>query len=275
VEVNDSNGRRVTKSGAPIDVDVSDGSGSEIATRISDNHDGTFTVTYQPPEPGRYKIDVVLRHSQLHLFYTHIKDSPFHVNIEAGSDAIKSIAFGPGLEDGVTDQLPTTFTIQARDKNGNDMKKGGDPFDVKINGPNGPVPAKVKDNDDGTYTVDYKPEDAGKHRVDVTLKGVPVAKSPYNVNVKEGADDHTTIIESYSFVIQAKTKKGANRKDGGDDFKVTITGPRGNVPVELKDLHNGTYLVTYRLPDAGEYNISVTLNGKPLQHYSKGIRVGY
>lgn len=44
------------------------------------------------------------------------------------------------------------------------MDKGGDPFDVKIQGPNGPVPANVKDNNDGTYTVDYKPNDSGKHR---------------------------------------------------------------------------------------------------------------
>lgn len=49
-------------------------------------------------------------------------------------------------------------------RNGNNLDKGGDPFDVKIQGPNGPVDAKIKDNQDGTYTVDYKPDDAGKHR---------------------------------------------------------------------------------------------------------------
>jgi filamin len=142
------------------------------------------------------------------------------VNIGAGTDAAKSIAFGPGLEDKVSDHLPTMFTIQAKDRNGNNMNKGGDPWEVKIQGPDGPVDANVKDNGDGTYTVDYAPKSPGKHRIDVTLKGAPVQKSPFTVNVKEGADEDTSLIDSYSFVIQAKTRKGANKKDGTDDFKV-------------------------------------------------------
>ena len=133
---------------------------------------------------------------------------------------IHFLAFGPGLEDNkVTDQLPTHFTIQSKDRNGNDMKKGGDPFEVVVQGPNGPVPATIKDNEDGTYTVDYAPTDAGKHKIEVKLKGQNVAKAPYHINVKEGADNESSVIEGFSFVIQAKTKKGANKKEGGDKFE--------------------------------------------------------
>lgn len=35
-------------SGVPIDVDISDFDGSEVAVKLLDNHDGTFTATYQP-----------------------------------------------------------------------------------------------------------------------------------------------------------------------------------------------------------------------------------
>jgi len=101
-------------------------------------------------------------------------------------------------------------------------------------------------------------------------------KSPVTVFVKEGADDQTSIIEGYSFVIQAKTKKGVAKKEGGDNFKVAISGgPSGSIPVDLKDIGNGTYLVSYKLPAPGNYVISVTLNGKPLKGYENGIKVSY
>jgi len=277
VEVRNSTGQKLNRGGYPIDVDVADGSGAEMAVKVHDNNDGTFTVTYQPVEPGLHHVDVVLRHKIFPIYYEHIKSSPFKVSVGAGTDANKSIAYGPGLEDNKpSDQLPTNFTIQAKDRNGNNMNKGGDQFEVKIQGPDGPVDSQLKDNGDGTYNVDYAPKTPGKHRVDVTLKGQPIQKSPYFVNVREGADEQTSIIDSYSFIIQAKNKKGGLRKDGGDDFKVSIMGPRGPVnDMSLKDMANGTYLVTYRLPDPGNYVITVTLNGKVLKHYEQGVRQSY
>jgi len=276
VEARNSRGDLITAGGVPIDVDISDSTGTEVVPRIVDNRNGTFTVTYQPVESGVHTVDVILRHKVYQLYYEHIYQSPFKVPVEAGTDASKSIAFGPGLENNVTDQLPTHFTIQSKDRNGNNLNKGGDPWDVKIQGPNGPVPASVKDNGDGTYTVDYQPTDSGKHKLDVTLKGAPVMKSPFTVFVKEGADDQTSIIEGYSFVIQAKTKKGVAKREGGDNFKVSISGgPTGSVPVDLKDIGNGTYLASYKLNAPGQYVISVTLNGKPLKGYENGIHVSY
>jgi hypothetical protein len=137
-------------------------------------------VSYQPVEPGKYQVHVLLRHKLYPLYYEHIQQSPFRLEVEAGTDASKTIgkkifpikiifpptnsnkiifpsppaqqilifylAFGPGLEDKVTDQLPTHFTIQSKDRNGNDMKNGGDPFEVSVQGPNGEVPATIKDN---------------------------------------------------------------------------------------------------------------------------------
>jgi len=186
--------------------------------------------------------------------------------VQPGTDASQSIAFGPGLENGIPDTLPTSFTIQAKDRDGKNMKNGGDPFEVKIQGPNGNIPATVKDNEDGTYTVAYQPQDAGKHKIDVNLKGKPIKDAPFSVLVKEGADDSHSCIEGFTFTIRAKTKKNQNKKDGGDDFKVAIQGPRGDVPdVKVKDIGDGTYLVSYKLPDSGEYSVHVTLNGKHIQ----------
>jgi len=206
-----------------------------------DNNDGTYTVTYQPPIAGHYDVNVYLK-------------SNVRVGIAVGTDASKTRVFGPGLEDGVQDNLPTYFTIEARGTDGNPMGKGGDPFQVKIAGPKGDVPATVTDNGDGTYRVDYAPDDAGNHKIEVTLKAKPVANSPYNVNVREGADHTTSGIEGAQFTIRAKTKRGVFMGIGGEKFGSSIKGPSGEVEIDVVDNNNGSYTVHYPFPaEKGAY----------------------
>lgn len=50
------------------------------------------------------------------------------------------------------------------------MGKGGDPFKVEIQGPKGNnLPVDIKDNGDGTYTVNYQPQDAGMSYIGVCV----------------------------------------------------------------------------------------------------------
>jgi len=193
------------------------------------------------------------------LYYDHVKDSPYKVPIVAGTDAAASLVWGPGLED-VYDTKPAEFFIKAKDRDGKDMGRGGDPFTVEIDGPNGPVPAEIKDNNDGTYNVNYAPVDHGPHKVRVGLRGKPVAKSPYTVNVKQGAAWEHSMIERYQFTVRSKTKANQDKKVGGELFSVSIDGPESVLPA-VKDLLDGTYVVDYTLPVPGSYTLSVKLNG--------------
>eukprot|EP01098_Paradermamoeba_levis_P007724 TRINITY_DN3210_c0_g1_i2.p1 TRINITY_DN3210_c0_g1~~TRINITY_DN3210_c0_g1_i2.p1 ORF type:complete len:170 (-),score=27.71 TRINITY_DN3210_c0_g1_i2:66-575(-) len=160
------------------------------------------------------------------------------------------------------------------------MPRGGDPFVVQVTGPDGPLPlgpggVDIKDNGDGTYDVTYNPTVHGPHEVDVKLRGKPVGGGPFHVDVKAGADHEHSVVESYSFVIRAKTKSGENKIFGGDDFQVTIDDPAGSrVPeeyVRVSDLGDGTYAVVYSLPDLhlginkGEYTVGVLLDGKHIK----------
>jgi filamin len=261
-----SKGQPLSSGGHPVETQVFDKVGNEVPTKVIDNHDGTYTVNYNPVDPGDHKIDVMLR-TKKPLFYDHIKDSPYFVPIAAGTDPAHSLVWGPGLED-VYDTKPATFFIKARDRDDNDMGKGGDPFEVQVQGPKGEVPAKVVDNDDGTYTVTYSPQDHGKHTVYVTLKNNAVAKSPYTVNVKEGADWKTTFIEKFQFTIRTKTKAGNFKTVGGETFNIDISGPNGSIPAQNIDTHDnndGSYTVNYLLPGSGDYNVSVKLNDQDIQ----------
>jgi len=58
-------------------------------------------------------------------------------------------------------------------------------------------------------------------------------------------------------------KRGNNMLEGGENVQVKITGPKGAVPVDLRDMKNGAYAVSYQLgSESGEYTISVTINGE-------------
>lgn len=144
------------------------------------------------------------------------------------------------------------------------MKEGGDPFEVRVNGPDGPVDATIKDNGDGTYHVEYKPETAGPHTVDVELAGKPIKGSTFHVDIKPGAFAGTSTIENYTFTIRMKDKRGAFVNEGGEDVKVKISSPSGtDVPVSVKDNNNGSLTVSYKLPgESGAYNVEVLLNGE-------------
>lgn len=70
------------------------------------------------------------------------------------------------------------------------QQQGGDNFVVTITGPKGEhVPSVIKDNDDGTYRVEYAAMNPGPTRVEVTLRGKHVANSPYTVMVGDNWAD--------------------------------------------------------------------------------------
>jgi len=260
-----ADGRPKTTGGDLFDVIIEDPNFDLVKAAIHDNNDGTWTVKYQPTDPGNYHIGVICRNPSNPTYFDHVKNSPKVVNIEAGTDASQSLAYGPGLEPGNLDTFPAKFTIQAKDKHGANMKEGGDPFVVEINGPNGPIHCDVVDNGDGTYACTYQPEDAGRHDVAITLDGTPIKGSTYHVDIKPGAWPGNTFIETFNFTIRSVDKRGANKTFGGEDVKVHVNGPHGAAEASLQDRGDGTYHVTYKAVDSGDYKVSVLLNGQNIR----------
>ena len=95
-----------------------------------------------------------------------------------------------------------------------------------------------------------------------TLK--PVKSFVYTQLTGKGADSDHTCIDSFSFTIIARNKKGELHKKGGDPFKIDIAGP-GKPEPKLADNGDGSYTVKYSLPEPGTYQVSVTLHGKHIQ----------
>jgi len=269
IQARNKQGDKLTHGGDPFDVEIEGPDDTIVEVRVVDNKDGTYNVTYQPTEPGKYKVCVLLRGVNP-IFYDHVGNSPIVVNAEVGVDPNKSRVYGPGVEDGVLNTKPAEFFIEARDRDGNTLGKGGENFEIKVTDQEGNnIDAPIKDNGDGTYKVVYEPTGVGRHKVDVRLKGKPVGNTPVSVNVKDGASYDHTHVDSFSFVIRTKTKANKDKKEGGETFDVKIIqdGNKEELKtVKIHDVGDGTYVVTYSLPSAGDFKVHVLLNG----HHIKG-----
>jgi hypothetical protein len=249
-----------------FDVTVTDPNRRPIKPSIVDNQNGTWTVQYQPTDPGKYHIEVIQRNPSLPHLFDHIKNSPIDVLIDPGTVAANCIAYGPGLEPGVLDTEPAVFTIEARDKNGKRRTEGGDPFKVEVMGPTGPVPVDVVDNGDGTYQVTYHPDDAGRHDIAVTLEGKPIKGSTFRVDVNAGAWAGNTVMESFSFVVKAHDKRGKPLTVGGAKIKASVTKPNGSncEHTKIDDNRNGSYLITFKAKESGVFKVSTKIDGKEI-----------
>jgi len=244
VATKNSDGEPLVLEKNPFTIKVYGPDNKPCDTKVEDLKNGTFKVTYQATQVGEHGMKVTTRMGL--------------PKAKQGTDSSKTLVYGPGVEDGkVQDNLPTHFTIESRDRDGNKVPRGGDPYEVNIQGPNGPVESKITDNNDGTYTVEYAPSDAGKHKIDVTLKEKAVAKSPYHVNVKEGADHRTSCIGGIVFTIQSKTKSGKNLDRGGEPFSADSDLPE----FAWKDNGNGTYTASAGTIAAGAtHTLDVKVN---------------
>ncbi len=263
IETRDKNGKLMGKLGAnkPFHVEI-DGPSGKVPATVKDNGDGTYRVEYTPKHSGPTTVTVTLGDEG------HVAESPYHIEVQPKVDASKTLCHGPGLEDGILDTQPTHFMIETRDQDNKPLHKKGanQPFVVDVKGPNGKVPARITDNKDGTYRVDYEPTAAGNHHIEVTLEKEHVANSPYDIRVDAGAYAPNSFIERYSFVVRTKTREGKNKPVGGEEknFKVDFEGP-GKVAHTFEDIGDGTYVVSYSLPSRGRFTVNVSINGEHIQ----------
>ena len=92
---------------------------------------------------------------------------------------------GQGLQEATVRQM-ARFQIDAHDSHGHKKTTGGDIFFVAIRGPS-KTRAKVTDNDDGTYHVDWKPSCSGTYNIAVSMFGVLLPGAPFTVTTSTTA----------------------------------------------------------------------------------------
>ncbi|PRP88073.1 hypothetical protein PROFUN_04164 [Planoprotostelium fungivorum] len=273
IEAVSPKGQPIQTGGDHFTVKVKGPNGEQDA-KVSDNGDGTYTAEYTPEGKGATTVEV---HNHGPEGAQHVAKSPYHVNVREPADRSKTQVSGPGIKSGRPQGVPTHVDIEARDKDGKPIGQGGDQFAVSVKGPNGEVPATLKDNGDGHYRADYTPEDLGDHTVEIKLKDQTgehghVDKSPYHVNVRPAADHSKSKVSgpgiksgrpqgvSTHVDIEAKDKDGNPVTQGGDDFVVVVKGPNGDVPAKVTDNGDGTHRAEYTPTDLGDHTVEVKLH---------------
>ena len=122
--------------------------------------------------------------------------------------ARQCVVEGDGLATAMTRML-TSFTIEARDAEGNRQAAGGDRFKVDVRGTS-QARAKVTDREDGSYLVEYKPSTSGVYSISVTLNGCPLPASPYRVEVLTPAPDPAKCVLTGAALTRARAREVAS-----------------------------------------------------------------
>ena len=218
-------------------------------------HEGTYTVEYCPNEVGLYTINV-------HIMGQHINGSPFACKcIDPNKCTIersdKTAIVGH----------PISFQISTLDAG--EVIVGDEELQVQIQGPTSSVSANTeKTTHEGTYTVEYCPNEVGQYTINVHIMGQHINGSPFackcidpNKCTIERSDK--TAIVGHPISFQISTLDAGEFIVGDEELQVQIQGPTSSVSANTeKTTHEGTYTVEYCPNEVGQYTINVHIMGQ-------------
>ena len=117
----------------------------------------------------------------------------------------RNVISGDGMHTAMVRQT-ASFTIEARDVKGMRMEKGGLKYMVAVRG-SSTVRARVTDNQDGTYLVEYKPSTSGTYSISVSLRGVQLPDCPLRVEVLRPAPQPDKCILRGDALTKARARE--------------------------------------------------------------------
>uniref|UniRef100_A0A3P8URD4 Filamin C n=1 Tax=Cynoglossus semilaevis TaxID=244447 RepID=A0A3P8URD4_CYNSE len=244
------------RGGSQIKTSISNPSGANTDTYITDKGDGTYRVEYTAYEDGLHLIEVTFDE-------VSVPKSPFRVSVTEGCDPSRVRAYGPGLEEGLVNK-PNRFTVETRGAG-----TGG--LGLAIEGPS-EAKMSCKDNKDGSCSVEYIPFTPGEYDVNITFGGLPILGSPFRVPVRDLVDPSKVKCSGpglgsgvRAHVPQTFTVDSS--KAGVATLEVLLYGPTGKTSCPLvMDNRDGTYTVSY-VPDmTGRYTITIKYGGDEIPY---------
>lgn len=115
------------------------------------------------------------------------------------------VTTGDGLHTSMARQL-ASFIIESRDSAGRTQPSGGDRFVVSIRGASS-CRAKVRDRENGSYEVSYRPSTSGSYTIAATLNGVSLPGSPFAMEVLTPAPNPPRCKLSGAALEQARARE--------------------------------------------------------------------
>uniref|UniRef100_A0A2K6V5H7 Filamin A n=1 Tax=Saimiri boliviensis boliviensis TaxID=39432 RepID=A0A2K6V5H7_SAIBB len=252
---------------APLRVQVQDNEGCPVEALVKDNGNGTYSCSYVPRKPVKHT-------AMVSWGGVSIPNSPFRVNVGAGSHPNKVKVYGPGVaKSGLKAHEPTYFTVDCTEAGQGDVSIG-----IKCApGVVGPTEADIDfdiiRNDNDTFTVKYTPRGAGSYTIMVLFADQATPTSPIRVKVEPSHDASKVKAEgpglSRTGVELGKpTHFTVNAKAAGKGkLDVQFSGiTKGDAvrDVDIIDHHDNTYTVKYTPVQQGPVGVNVTYGGDPI-----------
>ena len=233
----------VRLSGVKQDVDV----------RVIQTSTDTYKCSYTAQTPGAYLLNILWNDRQ-------IKGSPFKVNIGPNSDPSKVVCSGEGLRVGILGKEIKSF-IDTR-------RAGPGELTATCSGPHMVAFCELFDHRDGTFTLNIRPQEAGRHILQIKYNGENVPGSPYVLRISSAPDASKVrvtgpgvehgILATYQSRFICETK-GA----GAGQLTVRVRGPKGAFRVEMQreSQKDRTILCRYDPTEVGDYIVQVKWSG--------------
>nr|AKS48135.1 filamin-like protein-1 [Mytilus coruscus] len=240
---------------APLEVSYIDATGKANPVDLVPVSETEIQATYYPKDEGKAKVDVQYAGKP-------VPGSPFPMEVFPGADASKVLVSGPGVGKNVHASMPATFTIDTRNA-------GIAPLDVLVQRPDGSLmKPKVTDNGDGTFSVQYIPDDLGTYVLRVKFAGKDVPCSPFKVTshptgdaskcvIKEGLEKKTVQVNKETVICVDASQAG--------EGKVTcrIRSPQGSdIDIDIVENADGTFSLLFTPQIEGAYTISIKFGGQ-------------
>lgn len=277
VTVLDANGNPVAGEAANLAATLGGANSGVTVSTITDNGDGTYTLSYTPVTAGTDTIAFALGG-------TPINGSPYTSVVAPGAaSAANSDANVPNGTSGTA----TTITISLRDAYGNMTPGAAGSLAVSIGGANaGATPSSITDNGDGTYSLSYTPAVTGTDSISIRLGGVEISGSPYSSVVGPAAlsaANSTAVVpngtagSATSLTISVRDTLGNLVAGRAADLSVAVGGANaGAVVSSITDNGDGTYTLFYTPATAGTDAVVITLGGTAIggSPYSSAVSPG-
>lgn len=229
-----------------IQVAVEGPSKAEISCK--DNKDGSIGVSYIPPAPGNYKLNV-------NYAGKPINGSPFSAKIVGEGRKRSQISIG------MSSEVPLKVTEK-------DVKL----LNASIVAPSGlEEPCFLKKLGSNQLGISFTPREHGEHYVNVKKLGNHVAGSPFKINVLErDIGDAKNVKMTGNGLKEGKTQ-AANEinidtnEAGYGGLSISMEGP-SKADLQYQDKGNGKLAITYKPTEPGFY----ILNCKFADHHVPG-----
>ena len=140
---------------------------------------------------------------------------------------------------------------------------GKDTLTAVVRAPgNATRPAKIVDNANGTYQVEFIPMVDGAHHVHMAYEGIDLAESPLTVYAKVGCDPKRCALSGdglRSALVGVPSKFVISTRGAGNgSLAMQVVGP--DCRTQVNDNGDGTVTVEYVCHEPGDYEASVRFN---------------